>query len=300
MHKQAASLWPASDKLGSIRPREIISATLSQLHTLYLFMRSDFKTVMFPVSPQHLQGRSRLAASQPASSGYGVTSCNAISNQTTSNPSEDSANRPWRPLPSGRISQRDAVTLRWVVCAWCLVFSALRVPSDVLLTSVAFALTNYLHNELGWSDHWLKKNVCNGVAYGLFEWGTTRLAAGGRPLGGDVAASVLVSALVILTTIQMQDFADVHGDRAAGRATLPIRFPTASKVFTAAALFAWSLSLGLIWDLSPLLQVFAALSGGVVAFRALLWCDSEPRAARSYVYYNMWLMVVHTIPFVSP
>ncbi|KAG0696315.1 hypothetical protein DFH29DRAFT_951749 [Suillus ampliporus] len=104
----------------------VTAATLhSALHhfeTAWLFTRSDFKTIILPVmvfatvvSPHH----NPLALSYSLCWLWFHLFQFNVSNQSYS-AHEDVVNKPWRPLPSGRISVKDSRVLRWglVFSAW--------------------------------------------------------------------------------------------------------------------------------------------------------------------------------------
>lgn len=82
---------------------------------------------------------------------------------------------------------------------------------------------------------------------------------------------MILSGIIIFTTIQSQDFADVAGDVSIGRVTFPIYAPEASRKVTLIAMVLWSVFLAALWELGT-------FSGG--AFCAL-------GAYVGYRYYNL-------------
>lgn len=98
-----------------------------------------------------------------------------VSNQSK-NPEEDGANKPWRPIPAGRISVEHAQELRWALLPICLLFSAYL---GVLVPSIMLALTFLAHDEWGTHETWLPRNLSNVFGYTGFEWGATCVASAG-------------------------------------------------------------------------------------------------------------------------
>lgn len=98
--------------------------------------------------------------------------CN-VSNQARGK-SEDALNKPWRPLPSGRLTEPQAVVLRWITVAVCLLLSA-TYGRDLLMTTVGLILTTLLYDELGMASHHIGKNLCNIGGYTTIEVGATKL-----------------------------------------------------------------------------------------------------------------------------
>ena len=98
--------------------------------------------------------------------------------------------------------------------------------------------------------------------------------------------SIFCSALVISTTIHVQDFPDVAGDQALGRVTIPIWAPRASRLFTLLAIPAWTIVLCRVWGIGTLNSaVLGAMSAGL-GRRIYSRRDREADKV-SYVLYNV-------------
>jgi len=61
--------------------------------------------------------------------------------------------------------------------------------------------------------------------------------------------AVCISAGIYVTTQQAQDFKDVHGDRAIGRRTLPIIYPSIARYTMIVPMTVWSVCVVSVWDL---------------------------------------------------
>ena len=95
-----------------------------------------------------------------------------------------------------------------------------------------------------------------------------------------------LASLIILTTIQAQDFYDASGDAERGRRTLPLVLPRCGRVFTALVIPAWAL--GLIAYCRPAQVVavpFVAL-GTFVGARFLCY-TTEASDRLTFMYYNV-------------
>ena len=95
-----------------------------------------------------------------------------VSNQTF-NPEEDSQNKPWRPIPSGRISLQAALRLRWTLLVVCILYSA---NCGVLVEGVILSVATIAYNELDLGSHWLMRNVLNAIGHACFIIGSTNVA----------------------------------------------------------------------------------------------------------------------------
>ena len=98
--------------------------------------------------------------------------CN-VSNQARGRV-EDALNKPWRPLPAGRVTEAQARALRWAAVAACFACSALHGP-DLVLTTAGLVLTTLAYDEGGLSGHCFGKSFCNIGGYVSFEIGATKL-----------------------------------------------------------------------------------------------------------------------------
>ncbi len=96
-----------------------------------------------------------------------------VSNQYRS-VAEDTINRPWRPLPSNRLTDRQARHLRYALPPVCLFFS-IAGGRDVVLASTVLSIAFVLYDDFGLAGHWFGKNIMNCIGYLGFEYGATKV-----------------------------------------------------------------------------------------------------------------------------
>ncbi|KAF8959405.1 UbiA prenyltransferase family-domain-containing protein [Flammula alnicola] len=199
--------------------------------TIFLFSKSDIKTTLIPVSffalgAAPLSPTHRLSHAIQAVVWIWLHLLEFNLSNQIRDPDEDLRNKPWRPLPSGRISLANARVLKYVVTALCLVVS-FSYNLHVFYASASFACLIPMYHELHGDQHWLTKNLMNAVGYSCFATGST-LIAGSNQSKLDFAGSfsIFIIASILATTIQAQDFQDVDGDKLVGRRTLPSPFRT--------------------------------------------------------------------------
>jgi 4-hydroxybenzoate polyprenyltransferase len=96
-------------------------------------------------------------------------------NNQTGSPEEDARNKPWRPIPSGRISLRNAIILRWISVVHCCILS-LYLRTVTLIPSIFFTGLVVLYNLFGWDRNGLIKNLMNGFGYSAMALGTVLVA----------------------------------------------------------------------------------------------------------------------------
>jgi len=219
-----------------------------------------------------------------------------VSNQRLS-PAEDAQNKPWRPIPSHRLTVKQADKLRWILLPACLLLSAHYGPL-VAAVSAALSIAIYLHNECKLDSHWLGRSVLNAFAYTMFDCGAT-LVASSDPSGKlpyRTIITILTSFGIIFTTIHAQDFGDEEGDLIEGRRTLPIIAPDASRLSMPVAITAWSMlvALRLFGSGAAPFSVLIVGAGAVVGWRYYYLRSSPKTDKRSYLWYNIWFSMARS------
>lgn len=99
-----------------------------------------------------------------------------VSNQSLSVP-EDTANKPWRPIPAGRITVPQARVLRWILVPVCLIACS---AYGVTAAGVLVVLNALLMNEADLTSHWFLRNVFNASAYSTLDFGACIVAELGK------------------------------------------------------------------------------------------------------------------------
>ncbi|KAI0302810.1 UbiA prenyltransferase family [Multifurca ochricompacta] len=274
----------------------VFSAVLYYLHTAILFTWTDYKTIFLPITVF-------ACATAPVRSFTDLLQCWVwvwfhqllcnVSNQARSR-EEDRLNRPWRPLPSGRISESQAYALRWATVLLCIFISSI-YDQDLVLTTLGLVVTTFIYDELGAAGNVIGKALCTAGGYASFELGATTIIGANHEMDSVSVTAVIISGILIFTAIQAQDFPDVEGDKAVGRMTFPIYAPELSRLLTLFATVAWSIFLSWFWGVGPI-STTAFISFGIhVGMRYYLWRTLEADR-KSYLIFNVWLMAAHVLP----
>ncbi|KAI0383201.1 UbiA prenyltransferase family [Hypomontagnella monticulosa] len=211
-----------------------MAKVISTLYTLWLFPRSDIPTMIVPVTFLGILTASSGQFGSSASSEvllrfpqtFSWVWLNvfvfSISNQRSKESIlEDSINKPWRPLPAGKLNMHQArqlllvaIPLILAICSFCL--------GAAQETTLCLVLT-WMYNDLGGADeHFILRNVINGAAYFAYGSGAFKVAAGSRSVAFDASVWLAIVACMITTTMQIQDLKDQEGDRARQRSTAPL------------------------------------------------------------------------------
>ena len=92
---------------------------------------------------------------------------------------EDKLNKPWRPLPAGRITLENALNLRWLSIVASLVLSSW-YSNRVLVASLTYTTAVTLYHELNGHGHWLMKSLMNAGGLTTIALGSTFIAGRSR------------------------------------------------------------------------------------------------------------------------
>lgn len=213
---------------------------------------------------------------------------------------EDRINKPWRPMPSGRVSGQQAK--QWMLALYpatilfSLYFGGLR-------QCVVLILLGIWYNDLYGADrNPVIRNLINACGFLSYTSGAMEVAYGEMlPLTG---ASPLVHWLaviggVVATSVQSQDMCDQAGDRVRGRRTLPLVVgDRLSRLSIAVAVIVWSYFGLWFWHADKLVYMLLIGLSTVVAVRTVLMRSvGEDRA--TFKLWNAWLVVFYSVPLTK-
>lgn len=98
-----------------------------------------------------------------------------LCNQARGSTVEDQCNKPWRPLPSGRISMADAIILKYFVVASSMIISY-GYSMQVFYSSVSLWFCTAVYHEGYGEKHYISKCILNGLGYSCFALGEMLVA----------------------------------------------------------------------------------------------------------------------------
>jgi 4-hydroxybenzoate polyprenyltransferase len=89
---------------------------------------------------------------------------------------KDKMNKPWRPIPSGRMTE---TRMRlWLLAALPLVLGYSHFYLNAGTESCVLAILTWIYNDLrGGDENWLLWNLIIAVAFGIYNLGSMRIAA---------------------------------------------------------------------------------------------------------------------------
>ena len=285
------------------------------IYTLWLFTRSDLKIVFLP--------QLIFAAASAWTAGFtkAYTSINLfafslqssqillwlwitllvenISNQRLpSEILEDSLNKPWRPIPSQRVTADQARHLLLLLIPAALGISAyfgLFRETTFLFVAV------WMYNDLGGANQGIIRNAFNAGGFACFNAGVAIITAGPldyHSLNGTVLW-IAVTGCIVMTTIHAQDLPDVVGDAAIGRCTIPLAYgEMTARVSLAVGMLAWSVVCSAFWDLGLGAYLPTVALGVAIAFRTVRYRDVHADKI-NWRLWCVWMTTVYLLPLLQ-
>ena len=223
-----------------------------------------------------------------------------VSNQRNPNSIlEDSINKAWRPLPSGRIT---AIQTRRLMIAVIPTVVVAAIFLGGVEASMFALLLNWMYNDLeGGNDGWIVRHLLNALGLTFWSVGTTLVACGETQCSFTMVGYrwLAIEVAIIFTTIHLMDLRDQEGDRAYGRKTVPIALgDTVARWTVGVAVMSWSLICPALWSLGvrgslPTLTLGFLISAGVL-FRRTVEADKT-----SWELWGLWIMSIFLLPLLN-
>lgn len=201
---------------------EVLNKTRHHLYTTWLFNVNDIKTMVFPSLLFALSTGTALLRIQDkittleaflflvkriphvVISTYCHLLCFTVNNHRQEQSIlEDQLNKPWRPLPTKRITISQARYLGFASYGWALSTTFI-LRCDKRICLFLFLLF-YLYNDIGGdSRHWLIRNLLNAGGFTTFGAGALQVAMKDK-IPSSVLPWILLVAAAVATTVHSQD-----------------------------------------------------------------------------------------------
>ena len=161
---------------------------------------------------------------------------------------EDKVNKPWRPIPAGRLTPDQAKKVLYFMHPLCFLVAFKIGGFWPYVILVSF---HVWYNEFGGASNPILKNFHNGVGVCCFLAGPFEVATGSSVFAGNGNAAIwlLILIAMLTTTCHTQDFRDVGGDSAAGRRTVPLVIgDIPARLLVAVMAIVWTYVACTFWD----------------------------------------------------
>ncbi|KXH50750.1 UbiA prenyltransferase [Colletotrichum simmondsii] len=301
-----------SSRKHCIDPSQAQTASF-HLKSLYLFTRSDIKTVLVP---QIIFITAAVFSRESLTTAFDQTKFSntqrlplailwiwlnlvvcGISNQRLADSIvEDEHNKPWRPLAAKRLTPAQAQRLLLGMIPLVVTVSAFLggfKPTISMMTLL------WMYNDLdGSSINIWARNAINTGGIMCFSAGALEVISGGDLLP-KAWAWIGVTGAVIATTVQALDFPDMEGDQARGRKTIPLLYGEGiARGGLAVMVLLWSTACPLFWNLQP--AAWAAPMGVGALMAALTMMRRNERSDDIVAkLWCLWLAVLYLLPLFA-
>jgi 4-hydroxybenzoate polyprenyltransferase len=226
----------------------------------------------------------------------------AINNQRTPAAiTEDSINKPWRPLPSRRVTPAQAKAWMLFFYTYAVCYSAF--TGSALTQSASLVVLGTWYNNCDGADASpIVRNAINALGYICFTSGALEIAVGSKVALLSCGALIKwlgIIAGIVFTTVHTMDMYDQEGDAARGRRTLPLVIgDNAARWIICVFMYIWGVACPMFWHAPPLACAVSMMLAGTVGFRTLYW-RSVADDKRTFIVWNVWMASVYTLPLTG-
>lgn len=224
---------------------------------------------------------------------------------------EDSLNKPWRTMPSKRMTPEHAQVVMFILYALAL-GTSIRVGG--LAQCITLIGLGFWYNDARGADvSCILRNLINGLGFMCYTSGAVQLELGPSQWQAFIRTDGLglpwlaIIGAIVFTTVQTQDLYDQAGDSARGRKTLPLVIGDASaRWVTAAFMVFWGIVSPCYWGWLQTGQSGVLFWGGV--YMAALACiiagrtltlRSVPADKKTFLLWNLWLVSQYALPLCA-
>ena len=293
-------------------------AVICYLQTIWLFTYSDLKTIVGPKTAFGiLSALSGPILTKNASPSLATVLSRipvvlfwtwinllpfAIDNQRQPEAiQEDAENKPWRSMPSKRMSQRHARCL--VFCLYPAAFVAsLKVGG--MKQCLALMVLGYWYNDRGGADrNCIIRNLINAFGFICYASGATEVASRtellDNPFKPVALQWFLIIGAVVFSSVHTQDMYDQAGDSLRGRQSVPLVIgDTPARWTIAIAVAFWSYVCPAFWHLGASCRAVSMVLGAIIVLRTL---TKTAVAADKLTFrvWNMWMVMMYLMPLLK-
>ncbi|KAG5818608.1 hypothetical protein H9Q74_006301 [Fusarium xylarioides] len=219
---------------------------------------------------------------------------------------EDGVNKPWRPIPAGRISPE--LAHKWQLVSIVSLLALCYTTLGAWQETAFYLFCTWLYNERAWGDKsWWQRALMNACGITTNRVATLRVAVTAIQANSHENFEFtdkglgwfLMCASLVFTTIQVQDLRDQEGDRLIDRQTFPLILGDApTRWITAVAVMIWSFICPLYWGLGVMGCAVPILTGAIVSAHMLI-CRSRERDQTSFRLVAAWWVSLYFLPMMS-
>ncbi|CAI6336780.1 unnamed protein product [Periconia digitata] len=213
---------------------------------------------------------------------------------------EDKLNKPWRPIPSGRLQPHHARQLLIFSIPFLYVLSSQALGGEP--ETVALFVLNWIYNDLDAAEHMILRNILNALGITFIGAGATAVLTGESVGSENVRGRewLFACAGVLATTIQAQDLYDQEGDGKRGRKTMPLVLGDVTARFvTAGPVLIWSVLVPGYWRITGLMGWLTTLLPGLVLAGRMLKYRNIESDRKTFKLWACWTIGLYAVPIIK-
>ena len=209
---------------------------------------------------------------------------------------EDAINKPWRPLPSHRLTPAEARSGLFYLIPIMVAVGFIYGCEKESLFMIGFT---WMYNDLGGADQSFAVrnllNVCGLLCFGL---GATIVASGGHSITWTAYLWCGLLGAVIFSTVATQDFPDMKGDAAKGRKTLPLVYgENLARRSVAIAVTVSSPACSAFWQLGIFGYLLPAALGLLLGYR-IAFLRGVAVDEANWKLWCIWVSLLYMLPLL--
>ena len=209
---------------------------------------------------------------------------------------EDRVNKPWRPIPSGKIT-RDQT--RKVILFTAPTALGLNYALGVWKEGLLVQALNWYYNDLKGGDEVFRDAII-AISYGVANKTSLKLAIGSNNMiNSDGNTWIIMISCVILTTMHIQDLKDQDGDISRGRKTVPLVMgDRASRVVIALLVPLWTQVCTFFWRVWGGWYCWLCALSILIGWRAL-YRRGRSDDRHTWKLWCLWHASLYVLPLVN-
>ncbi|KAI1389912.1 UbiA prenyltransferase family [Hypoxylon trugodes] len=215
---------------------------------------------------------------------------------------EDRINKPWRTMPSGRLSARQA-KYSMILFYHVAILTSWMIGG--LRPSLALIILGFWYNRLGGADsNGFVRNLINALGFTCFGIGSLELTLNQEisfDLKGfdDLMMWIFVVATVVLTTVHVQDMSDQVGDALINRKSLPLQIGDGPARWSIIGFMSlWSVFCPYFWRCGWFGYTISTPLATLVSYRSYKYRTAQSDKI-TYQIWNIWMASLYFLPLIG-
>jgi len=215
---------------------------------------------------------------------------------------EDKINKPYRPIPAGRITSQQ--TQQLLIATMPILYMLSYFFGGLEQTMLVYMLS-WVYNDMGGGNsNGIIRNILVALGWSNTSLGAFRVGCGfpKYDVNQTMYPWIIMIILVMVTTSHVQDLRDMTGDRSKDRKTLPLFMgEDLCRSLLVAGIMFWSIMVPMFWFgmHKGMLGYILPLAGGVYVSWRIMTKKTSKQDCATYKFWSLWLMSFYVLPIFA-